>query len=227
MTAKLEEAGARAELVRAEGYRLLALALGHPDLDELRAELAAAPVELCTIGALGAHLDAGVRFEHTRLFAQSTPVSPYEGSYVRGDKGVLLGQLAALYELFGVKVSAEHEPPDHIGCELEFSALLAVKRALCLRDGPSERLDIVERARGVFMQEHLGRWAAPFAARLRETSEHEFFRVLADVLTDFVERDLHENGWRAERLFEGRSLPVLDDPDESELTCPLAERSPC
>ena len=210
-------------LIRAEGYRLLALAVRHPEVEELRAELAAAPHELGGVGSLLPLVDDDMPSEHTRLFAQSTPVSPYEGSYVPGDKGVLLGQLAALYELFGVKVGGEHEPVDHLGCQLEFAALLSLKQALCLRDGSEEHLEVTRGARRVFMQEHLGRWVGPFARRLRERSQHAYFHALAELLPDWVARDLESEGWEAERLTDERSLPVVES---DAVSCPMEPREP-
>lgn len=207
-------------LLRAEGYRLLALALRAPDVGELREELEAVPPELAPLGELAARLDDDVRFEHTRLFAQSTPVSPYEGSYVRTDKGALLGQLAAFYELFGARVGVEHEPPDHIGCQLEFAALLTLKHALALGEGDEEHAAVAARARRVLLEEHLGRWAGPFAGRLAERTQHVFFATLADVLASFVEGDLQAEGWRAEPLVAGRALPLVEG---EELSCPMAE----
>jgi TorA maturation chaperone TorD len=208
-------------LLRAEALRLLALALRHPAPDVLREELESLPDELAELRALAPFVDGDLPFEHTRLFAQSTPVSPYEGSYVRTDKGVLLGQLAALYELFGVRVGAEREPPDHMGCQLEFAALLALKQALSLRDGAAEHAEVAARARQVLCEEHLGRWVGEFSRRLRELARHPFYVALAELLPVFVARDLALEGWHAEPLDARSCLPVLD-PDA--LTCPMSER---
>jgi TorA maturation chaperone TorD len=211
-------------LVRAEGYRLLGIAFAHPDPALLREELASAPSELATIAArLAPHVDEQLSGVHSRLFSQSTPVSPHEGSYFVSDKGVLMGQLAALYELFGARVGgAERESPDHIGAELEFAALLSLKEALALAGGPapSESLEVTRHARQVFMEEHLGRWTDELGARLSATAEHPFYVALGQALAAWVAGDVAASGFsvqdKASRT--NRALPVLEPPAD-ELGC--------
>lgn len=220
------EPAVKSALLRAEGYRLLGLALAYPEPEELRAELAAAPAELDPIaGRLLPWLDDELAGEHARLFSQTTPVSPCEGHYFASDKGVLMGQLAKLYELFGARVGgSERESADHIGVEVEFAALLSVKEALALDAGAEaeESLEVTRRARQVFMQEHLGRFTDELGARLAESSRHPFYALLGEVLARWVAADLAASGFCVERKADAarRSLPVVAPaPEPDELTC--------
>jgi putative dimethyl sulfoxide reductase chaperone len=213
------ESAVNRALLRAEGYRLLAVAFAHPEPEQLREELAAAPGALDAIRApLLAHVDDRMAGEHTRLFSQTTPVSPNEGHYFASDKGVLMGQLAALYELFGARIGGgERESPDHIGVELEFAALLSLKEALAQG---AEELEVAQAARRVFMQEHLGRWTDELGARLESASGHPFYAALGRALADWVAADLGESGFVVERR-AGRALPMVQV-DGDELTCASA-----
>jgi TorA maturation chaperone TorD len=123
-------------LIFAEGYRLLAAAFRYPEVEELREILTEvlepaqeSAEEIRQLAApLLEQLDDELAAEYNRLFAQSVAVSPHERAYTGGDLGPGLGQLAALYEAFGLRSGGtEGEVPDHIGAELEFAAFLCLK----------------------------------------------------------------------------------------------------
>ncbi|MBI2963687.1 MAG: molecular chaperone TorD family protein [Deltaproteobacteria bacterium] len=205
-------------LVRAEGYRLLALAFRYPDGARLRAALAADPTAPAPIAPIAERLrplvDAALEPEHCRLFAQSVAVSPYETTYVGADKEARLGRLATLYRAFGVRAgAAERERVDHVGAELEFASLLCLKEALAADEGNEEGLAVTREARTILAEEHLGRWARALGRRLREQSRHPFYRALGDLLSDWVEADLAEHGWRPLGI-----APIEEDP--SPFVCP-------
>ncbi len=226
---------ARESLLRAEGYRVLAAALRYPDEHELRelfAEETSADSVLQKIAqTLLPAVDADLEGEFNRLFAQSVAVSPHERAYTGGDLGPGLGQLAALYQAFGLRCGGrDSEVPDHIGAELEFAAFLCLKEALHREEGTAEALEavsVVRAARKTFMQEHLGRWIAAFADKLRDTTRHKYYADLALLLRDWVQRDFAGQGW--EMPIAGRHLPVIGPDAETELgddeapmTCPSA-----
>ena len=209
----------RSTLVEAERYRLLGLSLCYPDPEELRSELAAVPVELEAIASvLRPHVDAALPGEYLRLFAQSAPVSPYEGTYFVEEKGVLMGQLAALYQLFGARTGGqEHESPDHIGVEGGFAALLTLKEALCLRDEEAEPLEVTRAARRAFFEDHLGRWVEEMARRLAEETRHPFYANLGPLLVSTITNDIVSRGYQPMRKARGRGLPVVNDAEH--VTC--------
>lgn len=207
-------------LVRAEGYRLLAQALRYPDPAALAEDLRAAadaPAPVSALAGLAPFVDDELPGEHNRLFAQSVACSPYESSHVRADKGSLMGQLAALYAAFGVRVGgAEREHADHVGTELEFAALVALKEHLAEND---EQREVCVAARRILLEEHLGRWVGPFTGRLAGVSPHPYYAALAAMLREWVAFDLREMGWAPAGTTEPEPPPVGD-----EVVCPMAPR---
>jgi DMSO reductase family type II enzyme chaperone len=216
---------------RAEGYRLLATAFRHPAVArlasgrepaDLRAELEDVADDPGPIGGLArALLDAGavdLEAEYNRLFSQNAPVSPYETSYMMGDKGARLGQITAFYSAFGVRSGGgEREAPDHVGAELEFAALLSLKEALAMEQGLTEQLEIVRHARRILVEEHLGAWIPSFAERVLSHCEHPFYAAVATAAARFVTADLADHGWTGTNVAEKVSLPIVDDADP--MTC--------
>jgi TorA maturation chaperone TorD len=216
-------------LARAEGYRGLAACLRHPwdgGLEKVLGERLRSRAPARMLAPLRSMLDDGLEAEFHRLFAMSVAVSPHESAWIPGDKGVLLGGLASLYESFGMRAGgAEGEPSDHLGAELEFAAVLCLKEALAQAQGEREGAAACRRGRQVLLEEHLGHWVRPFAAALRARSEHPFYLALAERLPAWVERDLRENGWTAAQKGDGAlerapaaraaRLPLLQDDAES------------
>jgi TorA maturation chaperone TorD len=210
-----------AEILRAEGYRLLGLCFTYPDPEDLAAELEAAaeaPEPVRRFAELAPAVDDSLADEFTRLFATSVAVPPCETSYMRADKGARLGQLSMLYDSFGTRSGGrELENPDHIGAELEFAALVCLKQALAA--GDPERRAVAADVHRVFATEHLGRWIPTFAERLRDAALHPFYRRLAPVLENWVQADLDEHGWTADRTDE------RPEPEEDGCpSCPMAPR---
>lgn len=84
-------------------------------------------------------------------------------------KSFELADIAGFYRAFGVEVTPGTERPDHIAAELEFMHLLCVKEIVASGDGQGgEQAGICRDAREAFLRDHLGRWFAPFCAKLRE-----------------------------------------------------------
>jgi len=225
----------RDALLRAEGYRVLAAAFRYPDEAELGAvlseELTADPQLAQMAQTLIPSIDDQLAGEHNRLFSQAVAVSPHERAYTGGDLGPGLGQLAALYQAFGLRCGGrDSEVPDHIGAELEFAAFLCLKEALHQEEGTQEAAEavaIVRAARKTFMQEHLGRWVVAFSNKLHNAATHQYYADLALLLCDWVQKDFAGQGW--DMPMGGRHLPVvgpdaqveLGDDDEP-MTCPSA-----
>lgn len=203
-------------LVRAEGYRLLALTLTYPDPDELTVELlgaANAPDPLPDFARLATQVDGTLPGEFNRLFATNVAVSPYETSWIRADKGASLGQLAALYAAFGARIAVDH--PDHIGALLEFASLLCLKEALA--ETP-EQTEVCRQAQRVLLQEHLGSWGPIFSVNLAEGTSSTFYASVAVALRAWLQADLDSQGWAA----EAADINIAgEDPDC--MTCPMAK----
>lgn len=119
-----------------------------------------------------------------------------EASYIRRDKGAILGDVCGFYRAFGFNVNAESgERADHLIAELEFVALLLVMSA---NAGDAEQIEIADRALADFTQLHLSDWLPLFCEQLAIATTFPVFlesaRLLALVWTAFI--DKHE--WRVD-----------------------------
>ena len=115
---------------------------------------------------------------------------PYESAWTGGEDVVMKDSTLSvlkLYEEGGLEIDQNfRELPDHIAAELEFFYLLLFRENQLQRSGQREQLAALSDLRGRFLQEHLGAWAAPFAAAVVDGAETAFYRELADLTQHFV-----------------------------------------
>lgn len=128
-------------------------------------------------------------FGHT---ARST-IPPYETEY--GAEALFqqpheLGDLMGFYKAFGLTLNTtEHERADHVSCECEFLAFLALKEAYALEHGDSPMLADTRKAARLFLRDHLGRFFPAFGKKLAREDRGGFYGSLADLCYRFVSRD--------------------------------------
>lgn len=180
-------------------YRLLAQALAYPDkhfvvnlqaaVDKIKLELfddECLPLrgfirELGVIATLS--LDQ-IQGEYTRLFINAfshVPCPPYESACREGElMGDAAMQVAEEYRAWGVIV--ESEKVDHVGVELEFVAFLLTLNA------PEAYATA-----STFCTQHLLRWLPRFADNQKHESHLAFYRMLAELLTAVLRRELNVN----------------------------------
>jgi TorA maturation chaperone TorD len=225
-----------AALARAAAYRVLAAAFVDPagprlaDLAARAARVAAAPglagalrAPLAALAAAAAAADvAAVAAEHARLFARQVACSPYEGAYAPASlagKGSRLADVAGFYAAFGVTPAAwRPETEDHVAAELEFMAALALKEAYALAEGHPEGAAVTRAAAVAFLTDHLGAWAAAFAAALAAESATPYWHAVAAALAAWIAADVHALGARPAPF--DAAAPAAPEPDA--FTCPLA-----
>jgi DMSO reductase family type II enzyme chaperone len=105
-----------------------------------------------------------------------------------------LADVAGFYRAFGVEVAPGTERPDHVGAELEFMHLLAVKEAVARQDEEAEHAQICRDAARAFLRDHLARWASRFAERLEEDATDPVYAQAGRLLGRFVEHDAQRLG---------------------------------
>lgn len=202
------------ELDRAIVYRALAHLLQPPRAETLEAlrdgelELAAqalqrlqAPEELiAACGRLREELerrsldDLTAEWDRTFEPTSGPSCSPNETTHTAKTpqeawlKTYRLADVAGFYRAFGVEVRPGTEKPDHVGVELEFLHLLAVKAAAALERGETERAEVCREATAAFLDEHLGRWADDLALALAEAGGRSPFYAHAAELAAGVVR---------------------------------------
>ncbi len=131
--------------------------------------------------------------DFARLFVgpDRTLAPPYESVYLGGE-GLLFDattlDVRAAYARYGLEVARKGRvPDDHISHELHFAAHLAGLAEARLEAGEEAGAEDVLAGLGKFVADHLGRWAATFAARVEEGAKTEFYRDAALLLRDTVD----------------------------------------
>ncbi|MGE0853670.1 MAG: molecular chaperone [Hyphomicrobiaceae bacterium] len=201
-----------AALARSQVYAFLATALGDPDgdtLGSLRRLLPTTKAALETIGSPAAQAAlCAVQDELERLEAHELPTAqhrvfghlisgdcpPCEGEYGNAhifQKTQCLADNAGFLRAFGLEAAPGVAGRlDHISVELEFLHVLAAKEAYALARGHGEeRVAIVRNAARRYLQEHLGRWAPLFAARLEAKARSGPYAALARLLAAFISEE--------------------------------------
>lgn len=191
----------RSELWRADIYRLLALGLDTPSqknclhLEGLLADLNSiedVDFFLEDIRQLYETLKEEKEEliqEYHRLFVTKSECPVSEGSYHLAERGPILGDVTAFYKAFRIQFHSESGPPDSIKMELGFMHYLALKKIYALEHKLREAFQTTEDAEKKFLSDHLGRWALPFAKRLKETTQRLFYKVLSSLLQSWIKEE--------------------------------------
>lgn len=143
--------------------------------------------------------------EFTRLFLGPGPhISPHESLNVEegcgpdgGHWGPDTVKVKNFVEAAGLTVDAGFTGmPDHICVELEFMQMLATREAEAWTEAEEEFATNIQKIEKRFYDEHLSRWVGRFCDRVIETSEHSFYRGIAEMTKGFIE-------------YEGETLQVV------------------
>lgn len=223
----------RETLSRAAVYRVLAAAFAYPErghADDLAraaaAAVAAAPAAMRSgLAELARRPDAGgadaLAEQYVALFDRQVVCPPCEGAYGpprMSGKAMQLADIAGFYAAFGMTAMG-HQPDadDHIGAELEFMGALALKEAWALAEGHADNAEVAQGAQRAFLDEHLGRWADAFAARVLATAPPGLYATAARLLAAWLREECARLG------VSSRPLESRAPEDDAPLTCPLAE----
>jgi len=209
-----------AALCRATLYSALALAFRPPTDEtiariiepESNAALAAAAASIDgegktnLAGAVAALAVAGrtavsnLASSYRALFGHTARgiVAPYETEY--GNEALFqqpqeLGDLMGFYRAFGLAVRTDRrERADHISCECEFLAFLAMKEAYALGHQDSAMLEDTLKAQRLFLRDHLGRFLPTFTQQLGRERATGFYAELADLCLRLVSQETDRLG---------------------------------
>jgi TorA maturation chaperone TorD len=158
---------------------------------------------------------------YVALFDRQVACPPYEGAYglpQMSGKAMQLADIAGFYTAFGMTAAGRQpDADDHIGAELEFIGVLALKEAWALAEGQADNARIARDAQRAFLDEHLGRWGEAFAARVLDTAAHGLYASAARLLRAWLGEECALLSI-APRPLEARAVE-----DETPLTCPVAE----
>lgn len=226
-------------LARADAYRVLAAVFRDPDDPSADG----APLDLPVLFEAAAVLGEPVGDERARrlreldarahrtqlhravfghVVAHGCP--PYETEY--GQRHLFaqsqeLGDIRGFYEAFGVRPRRGGERPDHVACELEFLALLALKEALALARDDADRAALTQVAASRFLADHPGRWVPALAGRIARAAPRSGLAAAAAVTAELLGSHARELGVAPDVLGPDDVLPVTDEPDGFMFACGL------
>lgn len=199
---------------RAAGYSLLAHSFAYPD-DEAFAGLrevseaaqkllAGSP--LATLAVRAGEVTREVQEqEHVSVFTLSTSSDcpTFETAYFPGEpqnQTVRMADIAGFYRAFGVDATAGGFRPDELCVELEFMAYLCRKQVHATEHMGAPRVKQVLRAQRMFLDEHLGQWAAALGERIaRRAVAGSFYQLAGMSLAEWIRDDC---------AFVGAAAPV-------------------
>ncbi|MDO8484267.1 MAG: molecular chaperone TorD family protein [Candidatus Limnocylindrales bacterium] len=223
-------------LARADAYRVLATAFRDPDdpgaedaldLRALRSavgELGAEPPPEAwpALRCIARHASRAP--EHRAIFGHvvASGCPPYETEFGRRHvfgQSQELGDIRGFYEAFGVRPRKGGERPDHLACQLEFLALLALKEATALATGEDERLGVCRDAAARFLADHLGRWLPALAGRIAGRAPDSGYTATATVAAALVADHARELGAVPVALDPDDLVPITDTPDGFSFEC--------
>lgn len=148
---------------------------------------------------------------HRLLFDGSIACPINEASYIRRDKGAILGDVCGFYRAFGFKVNHESgERADHLLAELEFVALLLVMSAKAEDDVQKE---IADRALADFTRLHVSDWLPAFCERLTGATTFPLFLEAARLLAGIWSALVDWQEWTVDPPGPG-AVGFTDEPDD-------------
>lgn len=189
---------------RSAGYSLLADSFAYPEQDvvERLAEAGATfgrLLEATPLAGLAARARLANRGElereHVAVFTLSTSTDcpTFETAYFPGEpqnQTARMADIAGFYRAFGVDATSGGFRPDELSVELEFMAYLCRKQVHAVEHMGAPRVNQVVRAQRMFIEEHLGQWAAGLGERVAaRASAGSFYQLAGLALSEWVRDD--------------------------------------
>lgn len=195
-------------------YKLLSLAFHYPDEGLLTAlkeipEFADA-LKGVTLEELIQH--------HNQIFSLTVGggVPPYETEYGHRDifmKTQRMADISAFYRAFGLEVPADkHERLDFVGAELDLMFWILLKEEMAKKSGKKTEAATCRDAAQKFLNDHLGRWATFFGEQMLQATTHPFYKQVANMLVEFVEKEGKHLNVRPEKITTWVPAPPAEEP---------------
>jgi TorA maturation chaperone TorD len=157
----------------------------------------AAQFSLKMITALTNYSNEDVSVEYAKLF-----VGPFElkappyGSVYLDKGGRVMGdstmEVIKAYQEQGLSIDDEFkEVPDHISAELEFMYYLIYKEVEALKRGEKKKALKWIEPQEAFFNTFLMPWVPAFCVRIKQGTDNEFYKSLADCFSSFIDH-FHE-----------------------------------
>ena len=134
--------------------------------------------------------------DYTRLFLGPTDTlaQPYGSVWLERRQSLMQDSTDALLGLYadaGYEMDESfRDLPDHVAAELEFLYLLLFRQADAVRGGDARARAGWAALQRRLLDEHLGRWIAPFTAAIGAGAETGFYRELGGLTEAFIGSEL-------------------------------------
>lgn len=156
--------------------------------------------------------------EHCRLFDGAQPCPLNQASYIRRDKGTILGDASGFYNAFGWRGRPDTgERPDHLLCQLEFVSMLL---ALASRAPDAASHEVVVEALSRFAREHMHDWLPAVCWQMCEESQVEYFGAVSQWLLVMWQSLTDWHAWPIDQPPGQRLKPIVDPDDPYECGAP-------
>lgn len=142
--------------------------------------------------ALQATPDQDLLVDYAKLFVgPDTLLAPPYGSVYLDGQRLLMGDstmdVISRYRDAAFDISDDFKnAPDHIAVELEFLYLLTYNESLAITEQRADDQSQWHQRRQSFIDEHIGRWIKDFCSNLREKTQFDYYRTLADLTENFI-----------------------------------------
>ena len=159
-------------------------------LKSIRPEAAIFSVEMEK--AIHKYSDESLAIEHAKLFVGPFELKapPYgsiyldQGRRVMGDSTL---EVRKMFEEAGLSMDERFkELPDHISVELEFMYYLIHQEVEALENSEMDRALTFKETQETFLNRFLRPWVPLFCAKMKESTENEFYNALADCVLSFL-----------------------------------------
>jgi putative dimethyl sulfoxide reductase chaperone len=147
-----------------------------------------------TLNLVGIHSalpkDAGgvekLAVEYTRLFGAASPAyglpPPYESVHCTADMPAeVAAAVAQFYAEAGFSPIDGALPPDHLGVELKFVALLSHAEHQAWRAGAFHDAHRILRQERRFLEEHVASWVPAYISTVKKSANHPVYKRLASL----------------------------------------------
>jgi TorA maturation chaperone TorD len=156
--------------------------------------------------------------EYCRLFDGSQACPLNQASYIRRDKGTILGDLAGFYAAFGWKNNpANGERPDHLVTQIEFIGMLL---AMSAQTHDDQQREVVHAAMAEFAKLHMHDWLPSVCKQMTESTQLAYFGALAQWLMVLWVQLTLEHDWSLDGVEQAIHAPNIDPEDPYECGAP-------
>lgn len=198
---------------------LLGTAFGNLGAASLADDALSLPSAFAEVHSLARQLDQEAwSDEYYRLFDSSQACALNQASYIRRDKGAILGDVSGFYNAFGWRSSLTRgERPDNLLCQLEFVGMLL---AMAAQASDDQQYQVVEDALAQFARLHMHDWLPAACYHLIDSARLAYFGAVAQWLMVLWNQLTEFHHWPVDPISNAPLAPTIDAEDPYECGAP-------